>query len=817
MRVYNPEFEQHGWQSAAHGRRARHRRHAVPGRLDDDGARAAEGAGIHLLIHPVMRVRRDARRRAHRGPRPRTPRTRTARWPSRSSTSRSTARAGPSRARAHSASGCSTCSTRSRRPSRTGRAMRARAAELVAELREPPPCSTATSARRPRRCSPGWTTATSRSSAIAEYELATRDGERSPAARRRLRARHPARPPGQAPERVDAVRARATRSRPTATRSSSPRPTAGRRSTGPPTWTTSASSASTPTARSSASGASSGSTRRRPTARTSRDIPVVRRKVEAVARARRVPARQPRRTRRWWRSSTPTRATSCSRSPRTSCSSWPWASWPSASASACGCSSAATPTSASCPAWCSCRATASTPRNRERVQEILAEAFDAESVDFELRLSESVLVRIHFTRAGARRARCRTTTRGEIEARIVEATGSWSDELREALLAEAGEEHGTALYRRYGDAFRVGYRERGARPLGGRRHPPDRAAWRRTSSSPSALYHPLEAAAGSLRCKLYRRGEPVTLSEVLPMFESMGLRVRDERPLRGDAERRPADLDLRLRRRARGRRRARRRRRARALPGRVRRRLAGRARERRLQRARAAGRAWTGATSPCCARSRATCGRRAITFSERYMEQALIAHPRVAAALVELFRARFDPTADRSPKAADAIAAGIEEAIDAVDSLDEDRILRSFLAVVQAMLRTNHFLADPRPYLSFKLDPARVPLLPLPAPALRDLRVLAARRGRAPARRRGRPRRPALVGPPRGLPHGGPRADEGPDGQERADRARRRQGRLRRQAPAGRARGAGRRGRRLLPDVHQRPARPDRQRPRRDR
>ncbi len=106
-------------------------------------------------------------------------------------------------------------------------------------------------------------------------------------------------------------------------------------------------------------------------------------------------------------------------------------------------------------------------------------------------------------------------------------------------------------------------------------------------------------------------------------------------------------------------------------------------------------------------------------FSDRYMEQALMAHPRVAAALVELFHARFDPGRDRSPEAADAIAREIEEAIDAVESLDEDRILRNFLAVVRAMLRTNHFQPDaggPKPYLSFKLDPERVPLLPAPRP-----------------------------------------------------------------------------------------------------
>ena len=106
------------------------------------------------------------------------------------------------------------------------------------------------------------------------------------------------------------------------------------------------------------------------------------------------------------------------------------------------------------------------------------------------------------------------------------------------------------------------------------------------------------------------------------------------------------------------------------------------------------------------------------------------------------------------------------------------------------MLRTNYFRRRRRrraaaPYLSFKLDPRADPAAAAAAAAVRDLRLLAAGRGRAPARRQGRARRAALVGPPRGLPHRGPRADEGADGQERADRPGRLEGRLRGQAAAG--------------------------------
>ncbi len=100
------------------------------------------------------------------------------------------------------------------------------------------------------------------------------------------------------------------------------------------------------------------------------------------------------------------------------------------------------------------------------------------------------------------------------------------------------------------------------------------------------------------------------------------------------------------------------------------------------------------------------------------------------------------------------------------------------------------------------------------AAGVRDLGLLAAGRGRAPAVRQGRPRRAALERPARGLPHRDPRPGQGPDGQERRHRADRRQGRLRPQAGSvddGRPRGLAGRGRRLLHDVHLGAARHHRQ------
>ena len=96
--------------------------------------------------------------------------------------------------------------------------------------------------------------------------------------------------------------------------------------------------------------------------------------------------------------------------------------------------------------------------------------------------------------------------------------------------------------------------------------------------------------------------------------------------------------------------------------------------------------------------------------------------------------------------------------------------------------------------------------------ALRDLRLFAARRRRAPALRQGRARRHPLVGPAAGFPHRGARPGQGAAGEERRDRAGRRQGRLRAEAAAGGpARGDPGRGHRRLQGVHLEPARRHRQ------
>ena len=111
--------------------------------------------------------------------------------------------------------------------------------------------------------------------------------------------------------------------------------------------------------------------------------------------------------------------------------------------------------------------------------------------------------------------------------------------------------------------------------------------------------------------------------------------------------------------------------------------------------------------------------------------------------LVELFLVRLDPDRPREAPAAEEqeaedrkdaaieqldaeleVMIRIEAALDEVANLDEDRILRSYIGLIRATLRTNLLPARrrgdrggaPKPYLSFKLDPRRIPELPEPRP-----------------------------------------------------------------------------------------------------
>ena len=367
-----------------------------------------------------------------------------------------------------------------------------------------------------------------------------------------------------------------------------------------------------------------------------------------------------------------------------------------------------------------------TTRSRLVIQSILEEALGATDTEFTVRLSESVLARLFFVMRVDEGHRADYDL-GDLERRLRTVSRTWSDDLRDALLDRFGEEQGTSLFRRYGEAFRADYRE----AYSARIAVLDVEKMERIEESgiEMSLYRPLEAGEERLRLKLFQIGRrPVALSDVLPMLENMGLKVEDEHPSkikRTDAPRvwihdfsvlhgEGPDFD----------------------PDRI----EGIFRE-------AFARIWSGEVEndgfnrlvlraglgwreivilrACCKYLRQA----GTAFSEAYIQDALAANPGIAGMLVELFSVRLDPTRqDGGPDgktvarldAALEVQARIEAALEQVANLDEDRILRSYLGVIGATLRTNYFQpgADgaPKPYLSFKLDPQRIPELPEPRP-----------------------------------------------------------------------------------------------------
>ena len=529
--------------------------------------------------------------------------------------------------------------------------------------------------------------------------------------------------------------------------------------------------------------------------------------------------RQPRRQGPAARSSRPTRATSCSRPRSTSCA--PIADRRAAPAGA--------PPAPAVPApdaygrFCPCLVYL--PRDRYTTAVRLADAArscrrsSAASVEFTARVTESMLARLHFVvrvAAGAELPSCPTSTTSRPRAPAGRGgPRPGRDDFADALAAECGEERGRRAARGATATRSPRPTRRTSPPRTARRRPrPARGARRRTDFALS-LYEPVDAAPGERRLQdLPHRARRSRCPQVLPVLS--------------------ADWASRSS-------------------------TSGRTSSTRSDRSRAwiydfglrydAGAAPTGDDAASCSRTpspRSGPARAEIdgfnalvlgaglTWRQATVLRAYAKYLRQAGSHVQpgLHRGRAPrqrPTspgcwcscsrrASTRPRSGAAASRGSSTRIAGgarpARSTTSPASTRTASCaptstLIKATLRTNYFQRDadgePHAYMSFKLDPQAIPDLPEPRPRVRDLRLLAAGRGRAPALRRGRPRRPALVRPARGLPHRGARPGQGADGEEHRDRAGRRQGRLRRQAaarPGGRPRRVARRGHRLLQDVH---------------
>ncbi|MFQ5558438.1 MAG: NAD-glutamate dehydrogenase domain-containing protein, partial [Acidimicrobiales bacterium] len=225
------------------------------------------------------------------------------------------------------------------------------------------------------------------------------------------------------------------------------------------------------------------------------------------------------------------------------------------------------------------------------------------------------------------------------------------------------------------------------------------------------------AAPEDFRFKLYRSGGPLSLSDILPVLKDLGVVVLDEFPYEIRAEDRPPawiyDFGIRM---PRG---------LKLEP----------TDRRRFEHAFEA--VWSGRVESDSLASlvlSASLGWRDVAlmrtyrqylhqigtpFSHDYIDEVLTRNSSIVARIVELFGSRFDPD-HLDPDREVVIEAELEEALADVASLDEDRILRSFRALVEATVRTNHYqtgpAGEPAAYTVLKLDSGRVPDVPAPVP-----------------------------------------------------------------------------------------------------
>ena len=348
---------------------------------------------------------------------------------------------------------------------------------------------------------------------------------------------------------------------------------------------------------------------------------------------------------------------------------------------------------------------------RERITDLIRERLDAETVVFRALVNESTMARLLLIvklpdgRSGP------DVDLAELEAEVARASRNWDDDFNEVADVLPAEQRGVE----FGDAYEAAYTARQALAdlqLANALVDPDDLRF--------ALFKPdPEDDPADLRFKVITRGT-MSLSRVMPHLDALGVDVIDERPFTWDLRGEPvhvydfgftlpagqglADWDLPDRQRF-----------ADAFEASYQ----GHAHAGKLNRlVMTASLTWEQVTwLRGIARYLQQAG---IPYSQVYVAAALNANPDIAAALVAAFETRFDPhqhaTVSAREEDFDNEVAEILTALDAVESLDQDRILRMFVAVLRAIKRTNAF-ADDRPALAFKLAPRELDLLPEPRPA----------------------------------------------------------------------------------------------------
>jgi glutamate dehydrogenase len=359
------------------------------------------------------------------------------------------------------------------------------------------------------------------------------------------------------------------------------------------------------------------------------------------------------------------------------------------------------------------------PRDRyntevgHRLEQLFVERFRGSSIDEHLEFAESGLAQLHYT-VHVAKGEIPEVGIAALEREVVEIARTWEDRLLEHLTAAEGDGRGRELFERWAERFPESYSSSTSVELAA--HDILRFEDLEAGEEPFivALVNTRDAGETLTRVRLYKIGGKIELSDFVPTLEALGLRVIEEVPTHlvgedGDerflhdfgvlgADHRALDVD--------------------AAGERI---------------AECIAAVWRGdAESDSLNRLVPTAGLRwdqvellrayrkfhhrvNASFPVEYKNEAFWSHPEIAASLVRLFEIRFDPSRERDLVAEDGLRSAILEALDAVTSLEQDRILRNCLGVIDATVRTNRY-REGRTSLSFKFRSDDVPEMPKPTP-----------------------------------------------------------------------------------------------------
>lgn len=355
---------------------------------------------------------------------------------------------------------------------------------------------------------------------------------------------------------------------------------------------------------------------------------------------------------------------------------------------------------------------------RIQTQALLKEAFGSDQeVEFTTYFSESAQARTHYiVRVKSTKADINVK---QIEKNLNEAACSWDDKLVVALNTHKGEAKGKALGRKY-VSFPQSYKDE-VLPGSAIVDIEKFEALTGDNHLEMLFYQPQEEPADSrlVKLKLFHSGAPLHLSDVLPMLENFGLRIIGESPYAVKTSEGETCwiLDFSM-----------------LLTGNEKFNLeivqnlfqdafakvwAGHLENDGFNRLILG--AELGGREVSILRAFAKYERQiGGTFSQSYIEDTFARYPNIAKSLIHYFNLRFDPSSKASNKVITKLVEDIETSLDNVANLDDDRIIRRFVEMISATIRTNYFQPDPikgeKPYISFKLIPSQISDVPHPIP-----------------------------------------------------------------------------------------------------